>query len=157
MPRKPFGLSVKVLIQDMEGRCLLLKRSLNSKGNPGKWDLPGGKVDVGENLEQGLLREVAEEAGLTISLQRVLGAAEPALPAKRVACLILGGAAVTFGVCSLPQAIKVQPIHRGQQRKILMAQSWRTVRVFISSTFRDMHTDRMKSSQHKRVENSLTY
>ena len=88
---KPFGLSVKVVLHDDSGRCLLLKRSLSSKGNPGKWDLPGGKVDVGENFEQGLLREVAEETGVTISVQRVLGAAESELPTRRVAYLILEG------------------------------------------------------------------
>ena len=107
MPHKPFALSAKVVVLDGISHCLLLRRSTSSKGNPGKWDLPGGKVNTGGNFEQGLLREVAEETGLTISLKRVLGAAESALPAKRVACLILGGAAVTFGVCSLPQAIKV--------------------------------------------------
>jgi 8-oxo-dGTP diphosphatase len=91
MSYKPFALSAKVVVRDGEGRCLLLKRSMSSKGNPGKWDLPGGKVDAGENLEQGLLREVAEETGLTISLQRVLGAAESESPTKRVAYLILEG------------------------------------------------------------------
>ncbi len=91
MPHKPFALSAKVVIRDKEGRCLLLKRSMSSKGNPGKWDLPGGKVDAGEDLEQGLLREVTEETGLTISLQRVLGAAESESPTKMVAYLILEG------------------------------------------------------------------
>jgi len=88
---KPFSLSAKVVIRDKEGRCLLLKRSMSSKGNPGKWDLPGGKVDTGESLEQGLLREVGEETGLTISLPRVLGAAESESPTKRVAYLIFEG------------------------------------------------------------------
>jgi len=64
---------------------------MTSKGNPGKWDLPGGKVDAGENLEQGLLREVTEETGLTIYLQRVLGAAESESPTKKVAYIILEG------------------------------------------------------------------
>lgn len=97
---KPFSLSAKVVIRDKEGRCLLLKRSMSSKGNPGKWDLPGGKVDTGENLEQGLLREVAEETtGLTISLQRVLGAAESESPTKRVAYLIFEGRLESGQVC----------------------------------------------------------
>ena len=97
--QKPFALSAKVVIHDDSGRCLLLKRSVSSKGNPGKWDLPGGKVDVGESFEQGLLREVAEETGLAISLQRVLGAAESESPAKRVAYLILEGRAESGQVC----------------------------------------------------------
>ena len=97
--RKPFGLSVKIVIHDDSGRCLLLERSVSSKGNPGKWDLPGGKVDIGENLEQGLLREVAEETGLTISLHRVLGAAESESPTKRVAYFIFEGHVESGQVC----------------------------------------------------------
>jgi 8-oxo-dGTP diphosphatase len=95
MPHKPFSLSAKVVIRDKEGRCLLLKRSMSSKGNPGKWDLPGGKVDAGESLEEGLLREVREEGGLTISLRSVLGAAESESPTKRVAYLIFEGRLVS--------------------------------------------------------------
>ena len=93
MPGKPFALSAKVVIRNAEGECLLLKRAMSSKNNPGKWDLPGGKVDAGENLEDGLLREVIEETGLTISLQRVLGAAEYESPTNRIAYLILEGLA----------------------------------------------------------------
>jgi 8-oxo-dGTP diphosphatase len=91
MPEKPFRLSVKVIVRDDNGRCLLLKRSLSSKGNPGKWDLPGGKVDPGESFDEGLIREVAEETGLRISLQHVLGAAESESPAWKVVYLILEG------------------------------------------------------------------
>jgi len=91
MAGKPLVLSVKVVIRDASGRCLLLKRSLRSKGNPGKWDLPGGKVDPGENFTQGILREVAEETGLTISIQRVGGVAESESPTNKVVYLILEG------------------------------------------------------------------
>ena len=91
MSVKPFALSVKVIIRDDEGRILLLKRSMSSKGNPGKWELPGGKVDPGEGFEEALIREVAEETGLTISLSRVAGAAESETNQKRIAYLILEG------------------------------------------------------------------
>jgi 8-oxo-dGTP diphosphatase len=64
---------------------------MSSKGNPGKWDLPGGKVDTGENLEQGLLREVVEETGLAISLHRVLGAAQAESSTVRIVYLLFEG------------------------------------------------------------------
>lgn len=91
MSGKPFALSIKVAIRDKAGRCLLLRRSPSSKGNPGKWEFPGGKVESGENFDVALLREVAEETGLTISLQRVAGATEYELPDRKVAYLILEG------------------------------------------------------------------
>jgi len=89
MSTKPFALSIKVVIRDDAGRCLLLKRSLSSKGNPGKWEFPGGKAELGEKFDEALLREVAEETGLTISLQRVSGAAESEMPTRKVAYLIM--------------------------------------------------------------------
>jgi len=89
--RKPLALSVKVLVFDNEGRCLVLKRSMASKGNPGKWDFPGGKVDPGETLDEAARREVLEETGLEITIGRVLGAAESESPTSRIAYLILEG------------------------------------------------------------------
>jgi 8-oxo-dGTP diphosphatase len=91
MTQKAFRLSAKVLVYDGEGRCLLLKRSQASKNNRGKWDLPGGKVDAGETFDEALLREVAEETGLTVSLERVLGGTESDLPDRKVAYIILAG------------------------------------------------------------------
>lgn len=89
--RKSMLLSVKVLVVDGEGRCLVLKRSMASKGNPGMWDFPGGKVDRGEALDDAARREVLEETGLEISIGRVLGAAESGSPDSRVAYLIFEG------------------------------------------------------------------
>jgi 8-oxo-dGTP diphosphatase len=91
MPKKPFRLSVKVIILDKNSRCLLLKRSLNSRGNPGKWEFPGGKIDPGENFDEGLIREVAEETGLHVSLHRVLGTAESESPTAKIVYLLFEG------------------------------------------------------------------
>jgi 8-oxo-dGTP diphosphatase len=91
MGGKPFALSVKAVIQDQEGRCLLLRRSRLCKNNAGKWDLPGGKVDPGEAIDAALVREVAEECGMAISVDRVLGAAESDTPTKQVVYVIFGG------------------------------------------------------------------
>ncbi|HUV04755.1 MAG TPA: NUDIX domain-containing protein [Armatimonadota bacterium] len=52
---KPFSFSLNAIIKDDAGRCLLIKRSMNSRGNPGKWDFPGGKLDPGETFDRGLL------------------------------------------------------------------------------------------------------
>lgn len=86
-------LSLKVLVTDDQGRCLVLRRSMASKGNPGKWDVPGGKADPGEALDEAARREVLEETGLEVAIGRVLGAAESESPVSRVAYLILEGIA----------------------------------------------------------------
>lgn len=88
MANKPYRLSVKAVIFDDANRILLLKRSPESKGNPDKWDLPGGKVDPGENFEEALHREIFEETGLNVSLNHVLGTAESENPVYKVAYLI---------------------------------------------------------------------
>ena len=89
--KKPFRLSVKVVILNDENKCLLIKRSMSSKGNPGKWDFPGGKVDEGESFDQGLLREVFEETKLRISLERSLHISESESPTKKVIYLFMEG------------------------------------------------------------------
>ena len=41
-----------------DDKVLLLKRSSYMKKHAKEWDLPGGHIMEGENLEDGLLREV---------------------------------------------------------------------------------------------------
>jgi 8-oxo-dGTP diphosphatase len=88
---KPFSVSLKVVISDDDSRCLLIRRSASSRANAGDWEFPGGKIDPGESFDDGLLREVLEETGLVISLERVAGCAESELPERKVAYLILEG------------------------------------------------------------------
>jgi len=89
MCEKPFGLSPRAIIRDGQGRCLLVKRSSQSTHQAGLWELPGGKMDPGETFDQALLREVVEETGLTIALDRVVGAAQWEHPQVHVAYIIL--------------------------------------------------------------------
>ena len=43
--------------------------ALISVGDPPRWQLPKGKVDPGESVEQAALREVREEAGLDATIE----------------------------------------------------------------------------------------
>ena len=89
--RKPFALSVKSIVFRSPAECLLLRRPLDSKTNPGKWEFPGGKAELGEAFEAAAQREVLEETGLSILLVRVAGAAEYELPGIKVAYIIMEG------------------------------------------------------------------
>ena len=53
------------------GRVLLVKRNVAPK--IGEWCLPGGFIELGESPEQGALRELAEETGLSGSIDSLLG------------------------------------------------------------------------------------
>lgn len=84
---KPFSLAVSALIDDGQGRYLLLKRSEASTHFAGEWEPPGGKLDPGEAFNAGLLREVKEETGLTVEINALAGANEFELPRVRVVLL----------------------------------------------------------------------
>ncbi len=86
-----FGLSVRILLTDKDGKVLILKRSTDSKTNPGKWELPGGKVDQGESFDQALVREVFEETQLNVSLEHVVGVSEQNLHVIRAIHIIMSG------------------------------------------------------------------
>lgn len=58
-----FHLGVKALIHDGAGKLLLLQRNLK-KTKEVYWDLPGGRLQRNESLEEALRREVFEETGL---------------------------------------------------------------------------------------------
>ena len=45
---------------------MIVQRSYDDPRNPGQWEFPGGKIDDGETLEAGLIREVQEETGFII-------------------------------------------------------------------------------------------
>jgi 8-oxo-dGTP diphosphatase len=89
MSGTPYRLSLKAVVRDERGRVLLLRRSARCKANAGKWELPGGKLDPGETIDEALRREIAEETGLAVHIERVAGAGESARPDMRVAYLFM--------------------------------------------------------------------
>ena len=56
----------KVIIIDKSGRVLMLKRSNYVDKFAGEWDLPGGHIQIGEDFDTGMQREVKEETNLDI-------------------------------------------------------------------------------------------
>ena len=58
-------LVVAVALVDADGRVLLSQRP-EGKQLAGLWEFPGGKVEPGERPEATLIRELAEEIGITV-------------------------------------------------------------------------------------------
>jgi ADP-ribose pyrophosphatase YjhB (NUDIX family) len=71
--------AVGAVIEDEEGRVLLVKHVPEREGFwKGKWICPGGKLELGETIAEGIVREVEEETGLEIRLT------EPLVPFDRI-------------------------------------------------------------------------
>ena len=49
-----------------ENKLLMVKKSKDDPKNPNKWEIPGGRMEFGESVEEHLIREVKEEVGLDI-------------------------------------------------------------------------------------------
>jgi len=55
---------------ERDNRVLLVRRAMNPER--GKWALPAGYVDYGENPREAVIREVREETGLEIEITRLV-------------------------------------------------------------------------------------
>ncbi|HEY1074564.1 MAG TPA: NUDIX domain-containing protein [Patescibacteria group bacterium] len=55
-----------------DNHILIAKRAATKKVFPNAWEIPGGKVEVGESPQQALKREVKEELGIDIEVMQPL-------------------------------------------------------------------------------------
>ena len=62
-----FMLYVLGVLQNMQGKILITRRSLDKKWAAGWWEVPGGGVRAGETPAQAVRREVREEVGIDVS------------------------------------------------------------------------------------------
>jgi ADP-ribose pyrophosphatase YjhB (NUDIX family) len=56
------------VVTDSDGRILLQRRT-----DSGNWALPGGVMDIGETLAESAIREVREETGFDVRIERIVG------------------------------------------------------------------------------------
>lgn len=60
--------AASAVVVDHEGRILLHQRSDN-----GLWALPGGTMEIGENITETVIREVKEETGIDVVIDHLIG------------------------------------------------------------------------------------
>ena len=123
---------VSAVVCDPSGRILLLKRP-----DTGLWALPAGWAESGSTAAANVVREVAEEVGLSVRVEGLLGVYDSRLNGSRqlyhfydvvFRCAILGGEArptpeaLEVGYFSPDALPDVAPTHR---RPIADAFAWR--------------------------------
>ena len=65
-----------------EGRALLIRRG--AEPLRGHWSIPGGTLEIGESLQQGVARELLEETGLEVRVLDVIEVFDRIFPAESV-------------------------------------------------------------------------
>ena len=67
-----------VVVRD--GKLLMVKRS--KEPSKGKWSIPGGGVELGETLDEAVVRETSEECSIKIEVEKLLDATQNILRDK---------------------------------------------------------------------------
>lgn len=74
---------VKLLIKNTNEQYLFIRRAPSFKPGEQKWDIPGGRIEPDESLEEALAREVLEETGMKLQgTPALLAAQDIFVPAK---------------------------------------------------------------------------
>jgi len=113
MAELQFWIGVHGVIEE-HGKILVLRRAPSMTYKPGAWDLPGGHLAADESFEKCLAREVAEETGLAVEIDRMLGANKAAGPYVQLvfACRPTGAR----------RAVTLQPYEHSQWRWITLSE-----------------------------------
>lgn len=65
---RPHSVSVAGIVVNDESKVLVIRRRDNSH-----WEPPGGILEINETVEEGVRREVREETGVWVSVERLTG------------------------------------------------------------------------------------
>jgi len=102
------SLSAVAVVVDSQNRVLLTRRAERMRTFPKAWVMPGGGIDSGESILEGVVREVKEETGLDVSQECVEPVAmwESCFPTSGQDCIDAGTGVkahylVVFCICKV--------------------------------------------------------
>ncbi len=95
---------MKAVIVNKDGKVLILREAATYGDGmqKGRYHMPGGRIEAGENFEEALRREVREETGLEVEIENPLYVGEWRPVIRDVPHQIVG----TFFVCR-PKSDKI--------------------------------------------------
>jgi 8-oxo-dGTP diphosphatase len=85
---------VRVIILDSENRILMVRQHHQERY---VWTVPGGAIEQGETSADAAVREVKEETGLDVSIERLVWHVEQLLPGKEPRFVNIFLAGITGG------------------------------------------------------------
>jgi 8-oxo-dGTP diphosphatase len=136
-----FRVAVSAIIFE-QGRVLLAQRR-----DIDWWNLPGGGMELGETVDEAVVREVLEETGLKVEIVRLVGVYSKPQKAELVlafSCMVTGGTAHEteetracryFAPRDLPS--NTLPKHRQRIEDALLNQPEAILRAQLTSSARD--------------------
>jgi ADP-ribose pyrophosphatase YjhB (NUDIX family) len=81
--RDYIGVGLGALVFRRDGHVFLSRRAKGAKNERGYWEFPGGELEFGEKLDEGMRREFREEYGMDIRLLKLLGVFDHILEHER--------------------------------------------------------------------------
>ncbi len=93
--------AVSGLVRNSQGDILLVRSPKRG------WEIPGGQVENGESLVEGLKREIVEEAGITVEVGRLTGVySNIKIPSKVIFCFLCDY--IDGSLTTSPESIEVE-------------------------------------------------
>lgn len=69
----PYAIAAKAFVINEKDELLIIKRRPDDVHFAGTWEIPGGRLETGEDPKDGAVRETKEETGLDIEVHEPLG------------------------------------------------------------------------------------